>query len=195
MIMYNKNDYSTDMAYADSKDLNRKTNKFIFLKMSKINPLVRIDQVSDLELQYAGIDKILHTRQNKFLKLEEKVRRVDWGDILVELIADDRYANYDLNNNKYTYSEKRGIGWGMKDYSSDLLLYFFEESQTGYLISWVKFKNMFRQMLPIWYRKAQNNEDNFAIKIAKNKKYNSINIAIPKKEFENYYIKFGGEII
>jgi len=189
------NYYSSDMKYADSEEIFKKTSSYIFRKMAEINPILKINPVTNKKMQFEGVDKILTTRKNVFLKLEEKVRKKDWGDILIEIVADDRYASYCPHTNQFNYSEMRGVGWGMKQYKTDLLLYYFEESDSGYLLSWKKFQEMFLNNIQSWYLLALANKDKFAIKNAQNKNYSSINIAIPKKEFEKAYIKVGGKII
>lgn len=183
------------MAYADSQIIFDKTASFLRAKLNPFDRIIRIDPVKDKKLQFAGVDKILVTQNGKILKVEEKVRKKDWGDILVELIADHRYASYDPINDKFDYSELRGIGWGMKDYSTDLLLYYFEETDSGHLLSWKKFQAVFKAMLNEWYVYAMKNQYGFSLKIAKNKNYNTVNIAIPKDVLLNAYQGVGGKII
>jgi hypothetical protein len=193
--MSKMNHYGQDINYADSSDIFEKTANFIRSKMSRFDHIIKIDAVKDKQLQFSGVDKIVVTQSGKVLRLEEKVRRKDWGDLLVEVIADNRFAKYDPVNNSFEYEKKRGVGWGMKEYSTDLLLYYFEESDTGYILSWKKFKAMFDAMLPTWYIYAQQKQFGFDLKVAKNKGYQSINIAIPKDIFIEAYKKTGGAII
>lgn len=179
------NDYSKDMSYADSQEILEKTNRFLRSKLMIFFKIKNIVPVKDRTLQYSGVDKILNTMDGKIIRIEEKVRRITRNDILVELIAD----------NNFYLKKPRGLGWGLKDYSTDLLLYYFEDSNTGWIFSWNKFQKTLLKNLPIWYNFAKNNQYGFSIKKAQNKGYYSINIVIPKEFFLNSYVKEGGAII
>jgi hypothetical protein len=199
------NNYSKDIKYADNKEILEKTNKLIFEKLSKKIPISEIIQVKDKKQQFLGIDKIIKTKENKFLKLEEKIRRKDWGDFLIEIIANNRFATINTNTRTFSFSKKRGIGWGMKaktnDYNTDILLYYFEESNTGYLFSWKKFSRIIDKNLFNWILLARENKFGFSLKKAynydnyKKEKFYSENITIPKKIFLEAYKLEGGEIL
>lgn len=189
------NIYSDDINYADSKEVSEKANVLIRQKLSFMGVISRIDSIKDKEMQFAGIDKLILFSNGKTLKLEEKVRRKDYGDILIEIIANNNFASYDHITNEFKYTELKGVGWGMKNYSSDLLFYFIESENKGFMFSWKKFQAIFKGYLPIWYDLALQKKQGFAIRIAKNKTYDSINIAIPKKIFFEEYVKLGGKIL
>lgn len=189
------NNYSNDMKYADSEEMKLKADNLIRQKLCFMGPIMRIDSIKDKTMQYAGIDKLILFSNGKTLKLEEKIRRIDYGDLLVEIIADNNFASYDYNTNVFESTKPRGVGWGMKDYSSDLLFYFIEKEEKGFIFSWKKFQAIFKGFLPIWYELALNKKEGFSLKVAKNKGYDTINIAIPKEAFFNEYIKIGGKIL
>jgi len=195
------NHYNKDIQYADSKEIFEKTNYLIFQKLSSISPIVEITSVKSKQDQFNGIDKLLKTREGKILKLEEKIRKKDWGDFLIEIIADNRYGKIDKKNRKISITKKKGLGWGFKDYSTDMILYFFEESNSGNLFSWKKFQKTFKENFLNWLELAEKNRNGFTLKKAwnfdqaKKEKFFSLNIAIPKNIFFEAYIKNGGKII
>lgn len=197
-----KNNYILDMNYADSKEVFDLLNEFIIKKMADIDPIVSISAVpaTNKELQRKGIDKIAQGFSDKLYKIEEKVRRKKYNDILFEIVADSRYGFYDplMNSLIVTNSEnkERAIGWALKDYECDLIVYYFADEKDGYIFSWKKMKYIIDKELPDWYILAEKgNVPGYSIRIAKNKDYNSINVAIPLNVFLKKYKEAGGFII
>lgn len=189
------NNYELDLKYADSDNIVKKANALIREKLSFMGPIIRIDSISDRQMQYAGIDKLILFSNGKTIRVEEKIRRNDYGDILIELIANNKFATYEHKENNYQFTHLRGVGWGMKQYSSDLLFYFIESENKGFLFSWKKFQAIFKAFLPYWYEFALNKEFGFSLKTAKNKDYDSINLVVPKHIFFEEYEKIGGKIL
>lgn len=197
-----KNNYMRDMDYADSKPIYDKINDFIISKMASIDPIVSISAIpaTNIELQRKGIDKLCQGFSGKIYKIEEKVRRKKYSDILFEIVADTRYGFYDsLQNCLITTNfenKERAVGWALKDYECDLLLYFFETENDGYLFSWKKMQKIIMEELPYWYEMAEREENNgFGIRVAKNKNYNSLNVSVPIEVFLKKYRNVGGIII
>lgn len=197
-----KSNYIRDMEYADSKTIFDKLNDFIQLKMADIDPIVNISAIpaSNKILQREGIDKIAEGLSGKLYKIEEKVRRTKYKDILFEIVADTRYGFYDplLNQLIVTNQEhkERAVGWALKNYRCDLLLYFFETENDGYLFSWKKMKKIIENELPYWYDLAEKDERNgFDIRMAKNRDYNTLNISVPINVFIRKYKEIGGILI
>jgi len=179
------NYYNKDMAYADSEEMKNKTNSFMRRKLNFFWTIEKITSVKTKKLQFLGADKIINVVGQAPLIVEEKIRRITRNDILIELIADDRYY----------LKAHRGTGWGLKEYSSDLLLYYFEDTDTGHIFSWKKFQKTLLKNLPIWYPLAQKRKFGYNLIRAKNVNYSSLNIAIPMKDFLEAYKKSGGIII
>jgi len=179
------NIYNQDMEYADSKKVAEKVERFLRLKLKKIWKIDSVVSVKEKKLQYAGVDRLITVSGQQPLRIEEKIRRITRGDILVELIAD----------NNYYLKSHRGLGWGLKPYSTDLLLYFFEDTETGHIFSWIKFQKTLMDNLPKWYDLAKNNSKGFSLKKAYNKGYYSLNIVIPRTIFLKKYKKCGGIIL
>lgn len=189
------NYYSKDISYADSKEIFDKTSAFIRNKLMSIDMVKKILPVTDRQLQFEGVDKILILESGAIRRLEEKIRRKSYNDILIEIVADNRYASYNSLTNEFKSEVFRGVGWGMKTYQTDFLLYYFEDTNSGYLFSWQKIRRLLNEYLQGWYQQAEKNKNGFGLKIAKNKEYSSINIAIPTHIFLNAYVSVGGRII
>lgn len=189
------NYYGKDISYADSAEVFQKTNDFIHKKLDSIDLVKKILPVTDKKLQFEGVDKVLVLESGAIRRLEEKIRRKTYNDILVEIVADNRYASYNSQTNEFKQEMHRGVGWGMKKYETDFLLYYFEDTDSGYLLSWKKVRQVLALNLQNWYQLAEKNKNGFGLKIAYNKDYHSINLAIPTQVFLNAYIAVGGRIV
>lgn len=76
------NDFEIDLEYS----LEARENELFDLFYQRVFPdLVRIEMVKDLKLQRLGIDKLLHMENGQRITIDEKKRRTDYGDILLEL--------------------------------------------------------------------------------------------------------------
>jgi len=179
------NDYNQDMKYADSASVRGKLDRFMRSKLHKFWNIESIFPIKEKKLQFAGVDSIIKIHGQQPIRVEEKVRRLTRKDILVELIADNRYY----------LKGHRGLGWGLKNYTTDLLVYFFEDTQTGFIFHWEKFQKALIQNLPEWYDLAKKEQYGFSLKKAQNKKYYSLNIVIPQNAMLHAYKNAGGIII
>lgn len=78
----NYNDFQTDLEYS----LLARENELFDLFYWRVFPgLARIELVEDRKLQRQGIDKLLHMDNGQRITIDEKKRRTDYGDILLEL--------------------------------------------------------------------------------------------------------------
>ena len=110
------NEFNKDLEYS----LEQQDNKMFDSLYKKAFPhLVEIEVVEDIELQKKGIDKILHLEGGKTLLIDEKKRRKDYGDILLE-----EYSNYD----------KKVVGWLGKHKHTDYIVYAIMPSNKAYLL-------------------------------------------------------------
>jgi hypothetical protein len=188
--------YWDDMEWAEQ--MEEKIVPFVIKKMAQAGlPVKKYQSIpkTNKELQYKGIDRILYLQSGKIFKIEEKIRTKDWGDILIEIIADPRYADFNPDTGMITHSHLRGIGWIYKDYSCELIAFFHANTEDGHIFSWKKFQKVYFDNIVEWYDLAVRNKNGFALKEAKNKDFSSHNIAIPKKAFFDAYKKIGGQII
>src|SRR3990167_11227785 len=99
------NDFQTDLEYSLESGEDILFDNFY--KRIFGNSLERIELVTDLKLQYKGIDKILHFTSGKTITIDEKKRLKDYGDILIEI---------------WSNTEKRTLGWVFKPYT-DYIIY------------------------------------------------------------------------
>lgn len=147
------NDFRVDLQYSiDNRDSE---NLDAFYK--KAFPLAeKIEFVTDMSTQKKGIDKIIHFKDGKQITIDEKKRRKDYGDILIELRSN---------------TERNTLGWLY--YSQyDYIVYSIIPTGTVYLLpvlllqmAWVKNKNKWLSEYPKKY--------------ADNGLYRTENIAIP----------------
>ena len=155
MFMETKfNDFNLDLKYSlDNRDAAGLDN-FYF----RVFPhLERIELVEDLEQQKKGIDKILHFKNGKSILIDEKKRRKDYGDILLE-----EYSNFD----------NKKVGWLGREKYTDYIVYVIMESMTIYLLP-------FLLLQLAWIHNYKNWLNKYGRKFADNNSYRTSNIAIP----------------
>ena len=108
--------------------------------------------------QQLGIDRIIHFRSGKTLYIDEKKRRKEYPDILLEC------AHIGNNGNKWP-------GWIEKDLLIDYLAYAFMPSRKVLLYDW--------QMLRLaWVQNKQKWFDKFKPVSAENKDYKTYSLPI-----------------
>ena len=148
------NDFDIDLQYSiearDNQDLDN------FYK-SIFPDLKEIEFVEDLELQKKGIDKILHFNNGKSVLIDEKKRRKDYGDILLE-----EYSNY----------EEKTWGWLGREKHTDYLIYYVVPANKIYI-----FPFLILQLT--WLRNYNNWLEQYGRKFAINKNYKTSNIPVP----------------
>jgi len=147
------NDFHTDLKYSlDNRD-DESLNAFY----TKAFPLAEsVEFCEDLRLQKKGIDKIIHFSSGKTVTVDEKKRRKDYGDILLELWSD---------------KERKTPGWLF--YSEcDYIVYAIIPAKTAYLLPVMLLQMAWRNNKADW-RKA------YKRKYADNGFYQTENIAIP----------------
>ena len=148
------NEFYSDLKYSlDARDLEG-LDKFYF----RVFPhLKSIELVEDLEEQKKGIDKKLHLENGKILLIDEKKRRKDYGDILLE-----EYSNY----------ENKKVGWLGRDKYTYYIVYVIQESMTIYLLP-------FLLLQLAWIHNYKSWLERFGRKFADNKYYKTSNIPVP----------------
>jgi len=111
--------------------------------------------------QMIGIDRILVLNNSKTVKVEEKLRYADYGDILLELWSD---------------VEKKKPGWAVKDLECDYIAYIILPSKTGYVWPYLAFKRAMEKDLKLWMTFGDLRE-------TKNKGYYTQNLSVPTSVF------------
>lgn len=148
------NDFKTDNAYSHSKeDFWEKVYKHYFPTM-----VSNVAFPNDIERQNKGIDRELTLENGKIVYIEEKLRRTDYGDILLEYISNDRYQT---------------IGWMEKDLAIDYFVYGVKAATTEkiYLLPWVPLKAAWEHYKIEWKAKYKKI-------IADNGDHNTISVAV-----------------
>jgi len=146
-------DFKTDLEYS----LEVRESEFIDLFYMRVFPLLdRIEVVTDLDRQKLGIDKVLWFANGDKVTIDEKRRRTDWGDVLLEL-----WSNY----------ERRTWGW-LFTMHSDYIVYIVVPSKTVLLLPVLLLRCAWKCNGKRW-RKI------YPIKDAYNPGYKTRNIFIP----------------
>lgn len=147
------NDFKRDLEYSmELKDDNRLDN---FYKVAF--PLAdKIEFCSELSQQFKGVDKIIYFKSGNTITIDEKKRRKDYGDILLEL---------------WKNKEKRKPGWLF--YSQcDYIVYAILEANKIYLLPLLFLQMAWKNNRSQWLNKYDR-------KLANNIYYNTENIPIP----------------
>ena len=148
------NDFKTDLEYSlEASDLDMFDN---FYKRIFGKSLLKVEIVTDRVLQFRGVDKILHFASGKTLMIDEKKRRKDYGDILLEI---------------WSNTETKTRGWVYKPFT-DYICYAIMPANKCYLLPSV--------LLKLWVKENFAQFDTFFRKVeAKNEGYVTTSYAIP----------------
>jgi hypothetical protein len=111
----------------------------------------------DGELQSHGIDRILVLNSGKVICVDEKVRRKNYPDILLEYIAND---------------QTKTKGWIEKSLLCDFIAYAFINTGFCYLLPVVPLQKAWTVNKDKWFKE-------FKIVVAENKNYKTLSLPIP----------------
>lgn len=151
-----KNDFQEDLKYS----LNAEHDKlFNDLYSKKFPHLERIEIVNDIQKQKKGIDKILHLKCGKTIFIDEKKRRKDYGDILIE---------------EYSDFENKKVGWIGGEKHTDYIVYLIVPSKVVYFLP-------FTILQLTWIDNWRSWLELYGRKFAKNKHYTTSSIPIPER--------------
>jgi hypothetical protein len=150
------NEFHTDLEYSLNNRENEMFDEFYFRAFPS---LARIELVEDLHLQKRGVDKILHLKNTKQILIDEKKRRKDYGDILLE-----EYSNW----------ERKVVGWLGRDKHTDYIVYAFMDTKRVVLLPFLLLQRAWLANYHDWSR-------DYPRKFAKNKGYTTSNIPIPNE--------------
>ena len=148
------NRFHDDLKFADS--LSAELDAYY---LERFPGAVRVERITDLGMQRRGVDKIVHLRDGRTVKIEEKIRRKSWPDFLLEI-------------------RSRGTkpGW-LFTCQADYVAYFYLESREIYLLP-----VLLLQMA--WLENGSDWERRYGIKEAQNTTlggYVSKNIPVPRE--------------
>lgn len=118
---------------------------------------VMVDHRQNGDHQKAGIDRSIVMHNGKVIYVDEKVRRKDYGDILLEYVSNDVYAT---------------PGWVCKPLLADYIAYAIEPTQVCYLLPVL-------QMQLAWGRAGEAWIKEFGTKKAQNAHYVTLSCPVP----------------
>lgn len=110
--------------------------------------------------QRAGIDRVITLRCGRVIRVDEKVREKDWGDILLERWSDER---------------RKVPGWIQKPLACDFIAYAFVPSATCYLLPTLTLQKAWRLNGKEWVERHKEIR-------ADNGSYTTVSCAVPKGE-------------
>jgi len=150
------NCFNEDLQYSFEPNDNNFLDKFYH----KYFPMLdKIEFVKDLNLQKQGIDKILTLKDGKEITIDEKKRRKEYGDILLEL---------------WSNLEKRKLGW-LYTTKCDYIVYIIIPSNKIYLLPVLLLRKAFIKNKKEWLVSKN-------IKDADNYYYTTRNLAVKTNE-------------
>lgn len=137
--------FETDLGYSLEKNYDEQINKYYYTLFPELK---RIEIVTDIELQKKGIDKVLIMKSGKKILIDEKKRRKDYGDILLE-----EYSNEAIHQ----------VGWLGRGHYTDYIVYIIMGTGKVYLLPFLILQRAWRRNYAIWkklyYTARAKNED------------------------------------
>jgi len=112
---------------------------------------------ADGELQRYGIDRTVVLNSGKAIYVDEKIRREDYGDILLEYMSNDK-CNIP--------------GWVCKPLFCDYIAYAILPRKKCYLLPIPQLQKAWQDNKDIWLAK-------FKLIVAKNEYYNTLSVGVP----------------
>jgi hypothetical protein len=125
------------------------------------------NRITDLEGQKDGKDATIYLPNNKTIKLQFKIRKLDYGDLCIEY----RHDYYNGGNS---------LGWIAKDSDADFLIYCTPKST--YRINYKDLHSTWKKYGNLWIKL-------FDLPPAKNKSYDTRNISIDFDVLTLYGVK------
>lgn len=118
----------------------------------------------DTAAQRMGIDRVIALSNGVNLRIDEKKRRKDYGDILLEYISVDTTG---------------ALGWIEKDLQIDYLAYAFMESHRVYLLPWLLLRKAWIKNGTAWIEAGRQHKAGFRLVEADNRRYKTLSVAVP----------------
>lgn len=150
------NNFQTDLSYSLEENDNARFDR---LYHEAFPHLLKIEIVEDIEMQKQGIDKILHFEGGKRLFIDEKKRRKDYGDILLE-----EYSDFD----------RRKIGWLGRKKHTDYIVYAIIPRNKVYFFPFTLLQMTWIENYHFWLKA-------YGRKFSKNEGYRTSNIPVPEE--------------
>ena len=147
-------DFDLDLKYSLESGESEMFDKFYFRVFRNLD---KVETVSDLVLQKQGIDKKLHFKNTKVVLIDEKKRRKNYGDILLE---------------EWSNEERKIPGWLGGSKLTDYIVYATMDTKKIYLLP-------FLLLQKVWVKNYAELKQKFGVKRSNNSFYTTSNIAVP----------------
>lgn len=153
-------DFFVDLKYSQEEGISNEVNA----AYKKAFPhLMEIKDVEDISLQKKGIDKILTFEAGNEVYVDEKIRRNDYGDILLE---------------EYSDFVSKKVGWLGREKYTDYISYMIPSSGKYYFLP-------FLLLQKIWLENYQDWLSKYGRKFSNNQYYCTSSIPIPTQVLIN----------
>lgn len=164
-------DFEASLAWGESASEEQFWEAVYFRAFPGIVSLSRSGR-DNVAQRVLGIDRYVHLSSGKTLAIDEKRRRKDWGDVLLEWMSDDVSG---------------APGWIEKDLQIDFLAYGFVESKRCLLFCWPMLRRAWLRFGDEWKQKAEQGADGFKVVVADNVgrsggRYRTHGVAVPTSE-------------
>lgn len=152
-----KNDFKEDLKFShDAEELKIWSGIY-----SKAFPSCKTkNNREDGQLQRVGIDRTIVLASGKAIYVDEKIRRKDYGDILLEYISNDKHQT---------------PGWVCKPLFCDYIAYAVLPTKMCYLLP-------VPQLQKAWSENGESWKATYFISKAENEGYNTISVCVPVTE-------------
>lgn len=147
------NDFHKDLEYSLSLRDDEQFNDFYRATFLQVE---RIELCEDMERQHKGIDKVIYFENGNSITIDEKKRRKDYGDILLEL---------------WKNKARKRLGWLFYSYC-DYIVYAIPSANKIYLLPTALLQAAWKRNGKQWLR-------SYELKEAQNNGYITVNIPIP----------------
>lgn len=114
--------------------------------------------------QRAGIDRSILLKSTKVLRIDEKLRKEERRDILLEYLSNDRTD---------------APGWMEKDLMIDYMAYAMLPAQRCYLFPWDMLRRAWLAHKHDWITRGKERLDGFRAIVAENRGYNTHSVCVP----------------
>lgn len=151
------NDFNNDLQYSLEANFDENINDAYFKAFPH---LLEIKPITEKQQQMLGIDKKLIFKNKHSVNVDEKKRRKDYGDILLE-----EYSNFDTKR----------IGWLGKEKYTDYITYVIMPTRKVYFLPFLLLQKVWLQNYKEWLIK-------YGRKFAINDGYKTSNIPVPTQE-------------
>lgn len=162
-----KNDFATDLAFSHSCEDLPCWREIYHAAFPSLNAIV--DCRDDGQHQRAGIDRVIVLKNGKSILIDEKARRVNYNDIALEYIANDKHGS---------------PGWVEKHLLCDYIAYAILPLGKAYLLPVIQLQAAWQKNKDAWMNIANDTsihwkDQQYRIIRATNAHYNTISLCLP----------------